>query len=159
MYDAQPYADVVLMVDNEADKIAARASIEEEAVAASLSVEERAMRDLLPRHQRGDSAAFPEFVQHFRARIYSYLLRCGIEAHACDDLFQEVFLALHRNAGRYSAALPLSARERTKRAPSFAFTSVTARKLTSGSSELLRAVCERRQGGQGARGEAYDLVK
>jgi RNA polymerase sigma-70 factor (ECF subfamily) len=56
-------------------------------------------RVLLERHRRGDSDAFAALVQAFRAPVYGYLTRCGVTAADRDDLFQEVFLRVHRAAG------------------------------------------------------------
>lgn len=56
-------------------------------------------RVLLERHRRGDPDAFAAFVAAFRAPVYGYLTRCGVAAADRDDLFQEVFLRVHRAAG------------------------------------------------------------
>jgi len=64
-------------------------------------------RVLLERHRRGDPAAFPALVAAFRAPVFGYLTRCGVAAADRDDLFQEVFLRVHRAAGPGSIdALP-----------------------------------------------------
>lgn len=56
-------------------------------------------RVLLERHRRGDPDAFPALVAAFRAPVFGYLTRCGVAAADRDDLFQEVFLRVHRAAG------------------------------------------------------------
>ncbi len=56
-------------------------------------------RVLLERHRRGDPDAFPALVAAFRAPVFGYLTRCGVSAADRDDLFQEVFLRVHRAAG------------------------------------------------------------
>lgn len=56
-------------------------------------------RVLLERHRRGDPDAFPAFMAAFRAPVFGYLTRCGVAAADRDDLFQEVFLRVHRAAG------------------------------------------------------------
>ncbi len=53
-------------------------------------------RVLFDRHRRGDRAAFPALVGEFRARVFGYLTRCGVTSVDRDDLFQEVFLRVHR---------------------------------------------------------------
>jgi RNA polymerase sigma-70 factor, ECF subfamily len=53
-------------------------------------------RVLFDRHRRGDPAAFAALVQAFRARVFGYLTRCGVATVDRDDLFQEVFLRVHR---------------------------------------------------------------
>lgn len=62
---------------------------------------------LLVRHRKGDRAAFPELVSRYRAPVYGYLARTGVAAEARDDLFQEVFLKIHRAARSYRPDRPL----------------------------------------------------
>ncbi len=64
-------------------------------------------RQLLPRHSRGDHEAFPQLVAEYRAPVYSYLGRCGLPPEERDDLFQEIFLKIHRAAGSYRSDRPL----------------------------------------------------
>jgi RNA polymerase sigma factor (sigma-70 family) len=66
-----------------------------------------AERDLLVRHRNGDAQAFAELVARFRRPVYGYLVRCGLEATVCDDLFQEVFATIHRAAGTYQSDRPV----------------------------------------------------
>ena len=63
---------------------------------------------LLVRHRGGDPDAFEELAQLYRVRIYTYLVRSGIREGDRDDLFQEIFLTVHRYAGRYDPTLPLA---------------------------------------------------
>ena len=56
-------------------------------------------RVLLERHRRGDPDAFPALMAAFRAPVFGYLTRCGVATADRDDLFQEVFLRVHRAAG------------------------------------------------------------
>ena len=65
-------------------------------------------RGWLPRHCRGDEAAFPALLQAYRRPVYSYLLRCGVGAADRDDVFQNIFLRLHAAAERYDPARPLA---------------------------------------------------
>lgn len=64
-------------------------------------------RDFLLRHRDGDRSAFAELVAEYRAPVYSYLIRCGIGDEDRDDLFQEIFLRVHRAADSYQADRPL----------------------------------------------------
>jgi RNA polymerase sigma-70 factor (ECF subfamily) len=58
-------------------------------------------------HRQGDAEAFGHLVQAYRGPVFSYLVRCGIAAQERDDLFQEVFLRVHRAAHRYDGDRPL----------------------------------------------------
>ncbi len=62
---------------------------------------------LLVRHRNGDAAAFAELVGRTQRLVYGYLLRCGVERAACDDLFQEIFVGVHAAAAAYDAGRPL----------------------------------------------------
>lgn len=64
-------------------------------------------RSWLQRHCRGDRAAFAELVNAYRAPVYTYLARCGIDPSSRDDLFQDVFLSIHTAASSYQPAYPL----------------------------------------------------
>lgn len=64
-------------------------------------------RRLLLRHRDGDGEAFAALVAEYRAPVYSYLSRCGIAAADRDDLFQDVFIKIHRAAASYQADRPL----------------------------------------------------
>jgi len=63
--------------------------------------------DLLLRHLEGDEDAFAELVQRYRAPVYSYLVRCGVAPDDRDDLFQEIFIRVHRAAASYDTGRPL----------------------------------------------------
>lgn len=58
-------------------------------------------------HREGDREAFGHLVQAYRGPVYSYLVRCGIPADERDDLFQDVFLRVHRAAHSYDGDRPL----------------------------------------------------
>jgi RNA polymerase sigma factor (sigma-70 family) len=62
---------------------------------------------LLVRHRRGDADAFAELVTRYRRPVYSYLVRCGVEEAARDDLFQDVFTRIHRAAATYQPERPM----------------------------------------------------
>lgn len=72
-----------------------------------LPAEEHFERQLLVRHCAGDPDAFEDLVQRFRAPIFSYLVRCGVEPASCDDLFQDIFIKIHNASARYRAEQPL----------------------------------------------------
>ena len=71
------------------------------------AAEESFERQLLVRHRDGDPDAFEELVQRFRAPVFSYLVRCGVEPASRDDLFQEIFIKIHNASARYRAEQPL----------------------------------------------------
>lgn len=75
-----------------------------EAETTVVGLDERAW---LPRHCRGDAAAFAELVGAYRTPVYGYLVRCGVPPAARDDLFQETFLRIHAAAGSYQPSRPL----------------------------------------------------
>lgn len=62
---------------------------------------------LLVRHRRGDADAFAELVARYRRPVYSYLVRCGVEDAARDDLFQEIFTSIHSAAATYQPERPV----------------------------------------------------
>ena len=64
-------------------------------------------RTWLPRHRRGDAAAFPALLEAYRRPVYSYLVRFGVAAADRDDVFQNIFLKVHAGAGSYQPARPL----------------------------------------------------
>jgi RNA polymerase sigma-70 factor (ECF subfamily) len=61
---------------------------------------------LLVRHAAGDVTAFPDLVAAYRRPVYSWLVRCGVHEADRDDLFQSIFLRLHRAAGQYQPERP-----------------------------------------------------
>jgi RNA polymerase sigma-70 factor (ECF subfamily) len=81
--------------------ISTEASDEQPAVVA---IDERS---LLLRHRDGERGAFAELVQRYRAPVYSYLTRCGVAVDDRDDLFQEIFIKVHRSAATYDESRPL----------------------------------------------------
>jgi RNA polymerase sigma-70 factor (ECF subfamily) len=66
-------------------------------------------RAWLVRHRHGDEEAFPQLLQHYRRPVYNYLVRCGLDAAARDDLFQDIFLKIHAAAAAYRPSQPLRA--------------------------------------------------
>jgi len=64
-------------------------------------------RDLLLRHREGDREAFPALVAEYRAPVFAYLSRCGVDSADRDDLFQDIFIKIHRAASSYQAERPM----------------------------------------------------
>ena len=63
---------------------------------------------LLKRHLSGDRQAFAELMSLYRAPVYTYLVRHGICEAERDDLFQEIFMKIHRGAKRYDQSRALA---------------------------------------------------
>ena len=72
---------------------------------AVLDLEERTW---LAAHLRGDEQAFGKLMQAFRKPVYSFLVRHGLEPDCRDDVFQEIFLKIHKAAHTNQANRPLS---------------------------------------------------
>ena len=64
-------------------------------------------RELLLRHRLGDPQAFAGLVAEYRRPVYSYLVRCGVAETDRDDLFQDIFIKIHRSAAQYQDDRPL----------------------------------------------------
>ena len=58
-------------------------------------------------HRGGEPHAFAEFLGDWRAPVFGYLARCGVPHGQRDDLFQEIFLRIHRAAASYDESRPL----------------------------------------------------
>lgn len=67
----------------------------------SLCVVEMDDEHLMAAHQNGLSAAFEEIVNRYQKPIFSYIYRMLQNKHIAEELTQEVFLALVKNAERY----------------------------------------------------------
>lgn len=80
---------------------------ETEPGAAQTDVVDLGERNWLPRHHRGDPRAFGELLNAYRTLVMTLLFRYGVESAHRDDLFQEVFLKVHRGAARYRPSEPL----------------------------------------------------
>ncbi len=63
--------------------------------------------ELLARHRGGDAGAFAELVARYRRPVYGYLVRCGVEEAARDDLFQDDFTSIHSAAATHQAGRPV----------------------------------------------------
>jgi RNA polymerase sigma-70 factor, ECF subfamily len=62
---------------------------------------------LLVAHRNGDGDAFAKLVERYRRPVFSYLVHCGVPEPDRDDLFQEIFVRVHRRAPSYQASRPL----------------------------------------------------
>ncbi len=56
---------------------------------------------MLRRFRNGDPDAFASVVREYQSSVYGYLFRCGMDASVRDDLFQDIFLRVHRGAAGY----------------------------------------------------------
>lgn len=65
-------------------------------------------RNWLPRHCRGDTAAFPALLAAYRRPVFGYLVRAGVAESERDDLFQSIFLKIHASAAAYEPGRPLA---------------------------------------------------
>jgi len=75
---------------------------------SSESVVDIEERRWLAKHLAGDKNAFAKLMQAYRRPIYSYLVRCRLNQATRDDLFQEIFLKVHKSAEQYNPSQPLS---------------------------------------------------
>ena len=66
------------------------------------------MDELVRRLQKGDDAAFEEFVSTYEKKIYTLALRQIGNAQDAQDITQEVFLRVYRNIGSFRAESRLS---------------------------------------------------
>jgi len=58
-------------------------------------------------YQAGDDEAFARIVESYRTPVYSYLTRCGVREADRDDLFQEIFIRIHRASAGHRPGKPL----------------------------------------------------
>lgn len=65
---------------------------------------------LMLRYQRGDRAAFALLIRRHQQAVYNFVLRELGSALAADEIAQEVFLGIVREAGRFDYETPFSTR-------------------------------------------------
>lgn len=70
------------------------------------SLSELSDEELMRRYMLGEVEAFNELYRRHSPRIYGYLKKKLAMQAAADDVFQEVFLRLHRFRGRYDPTIP-----------------------------------------------------
>ncbi|MGJ8662835.1 MAG: RNA polymerase sigma factor [Marinicella sp.] len=75
---------------------------------AAPSVVDLEERTWLAAHLRGDQQAFGKLMQAYRKPVYSFLVRNGLDQAFRDDVFQEIFLKIHKSAHTYQPSKPLS---------------------------------------------------
>lgn len=64
--------------------------------------------DLMLEHGLGNEAAFEELVRRFNRPVFNYIYRMVQNRHVAEELSQEVFMALVKNAGRYTPTAKFS---------------------------------------------------
>lgn len=74
-----------------------------------LLYEKREDELLMAQYALGDEAAFRELYRRYRARAYGYLNKRISDPGVADELFQQVFLKLHRSRSQYEAGRLFSA--------------------------------------------------
>jgi RNA polymerase sigma-70 factor (ECF subfamily) len=62
---------------------------------------------LLVAHREGTDGAFAKLVEHYRRPVFGYLVHSGVPESDREDLFQDVFVKIHREAHRYDPTRPL----------------------------------------------------
>lgn len=60
----------------------------------------------IERHLAGDPTAFSCIIARYERPVMAYLSRCGIDGASADDIFQEIFVRVHRGAGSYNSERP-----------------------------------------------------
>lgn len=64
---------------------------------------------LMAAYQAGNEAAFNELFERYSGRVYGFLVRRVGDRSLADDLYQEVFLRLHRARAAYDSHRPFRA--------------------------------------------------
>ena len=63
----------------------------------------------MQRYQRGDGTAFVQLYQRCRGRVFAYLNKRLKDKQAVEDVFQNVFIKLHRTRAGYDPKYPVLA--------------------------------------------------
>ena len=63
---------------------------------------------LMARYAAGDSAAFEELFERYEPRAYAFFFRRTGSPQRAEDLYQELFLRIHRARDRYDPARPFT---------------------------------------------------
>ena len=58
---------------------------------------------LLANYAAGDQRAFGELIRRYQQELFAFLARFVSDSAAADDLFQETFIQVHRNASGFDA--------------------------------------------------------
>jgi RNA polymerase sigma-70 factor (ECF subfamily) len=56
---------------------------------------------LLAQYARGDQRAIAELIHRYQQELFAFLYRFVSDSNVADDLFQETFIQVHRNAGGF----------------------------------------------------------
>ncbi len=64
--------------------------------------------DLMRAYQNGDQGAFLELYKRYAPRVYGYILPRVKNRAQGDDLFQQIFMKLHKSRGTYKTELPFA---------------------------------------------------
>jgi RNA polymerase sigma-70 factor (ECF subfamily) len=62
--------------------------------------------DLMGRYAYGDTAAFDELFRRYEPRAYNFFYRRTSSAERAQDLYQELFLRVHRSRAAYDPSFP-----------------------------------------------------
>jgi RNA polymerase sigma-70 factor (ECF subfamily) len=65
--------------------------------------------DLMGRYAHGDTAAFEELFRRYEPRAYNFFFRRTNSAERAQDLYQELFLRVHRSRTAYDPGFPFGA--------------------------------------------------
>lgn len=65
--------------------------------------------NLMFRYREGEESAFTQLYGRYRARLYGYLRKRGLEGASLEDVFQNVWVRLHRARFRYDPRFKFSA--------------------------------------------------
>ncbi len=71
--------------------------------------EQAADERLMALYINGDDRAFQELFSRYKGRVFGYLTKRLTDPRVAEDLFQAVFLNLHRSRSRYNPERPFSA--------------------------------------------------
>lgn len=70
------------------------------------SLDELTDEELMTSYRLGEAEAFDLLYRRYSSKVYGFIVKRVGRGSAADDIFQEVFLRLHRFRGRYNASLP-----------------------------------------------------
>jgi len=70
------------------------------------TLEELSDEELMSSYRLGEGRAFEVLYRRYSSKIYGFIVKRVGKGAVADDIFQEVFLRLHRFRGRYNETLP-----------------------------------------------------
>lgn len=71
-------------------------------------VQQDAPETLLERYRRGDDTAFGELVARYEDKLFAFLARMTGDSHLAEDVFQQVFVKVAKNASLYDGRASFS---------------------------------------------------